>query len=603
MTQSFEFGDFRLELEERRLFFQGQERSLPPKLFDTLALLVQKPDHLITKDEFLNRLWPETFVGEDTLAQNISLLRKVLSEGANGQEYVATVPRRGYRFVAHVATKPAVGRPVSKSAPSDADHTGHGHKAPKNQAGIVSPIPSESPHLSASRTENRVFRLGWIRIAAVSSIVLSAGVATFLVMRPVAQNQMKALSFVQLTNDAHPKTGPLRTDGTRIYTTEYLPELHGVIVQVSIKGGEITSFSSPLRKPQVADISPDGTELLLMNDELSGPPSLWIQSVIGGDPRRVGELAAEYASWGPDDQTVAYSKSQEIYIAKKDGTLSRKLLTAPGVPLDLKFSPDGTKLRFTLAQGQDKTTSLWEASADGSHPRSLLPDWNAGGSECCGVWTTDGKYYIFQSWQNARREIWAIQENGSTRLRRTRRVPEQVTAGPMDFSYPIAGKDGRELFAIGTLPRAEVVWYDLREHQFNPYLPGISAEGLDFSQDGKWVTYASYPEATLWRSRIDGSDRRQLTFPPMRVFLPRWSPDGKQIAFLGGPPGGRWKLGGPWKIYLISIDGGSPQQLLPGETNESVFKPAWFSPEVSGHGIPPNTIDFPSADQVGSSRL
>src|SRR5262245_7249433 len=106
MTHSFEFGDFRLELEERRLFFQVQERSLPPKLFDTLALLVQKPDHLIAKDEFLNLLWPETFVGEDTLAQNISLLRKVLNEGANGQEYVATVPRRGYRFVARVTTKP-----------------------------------------------------------------------------------------------------------------------------------------------------------------------------------------------------------------------------------------------------------------------------------------------------------------------------------------------------------------------------------------------------------------------------------------------------------------------------------------------------------------
>src|SRR5262249_4803280 len=155
--------------------------------------------------------------------------------------------------------------PVSESAPSDANHAVHGQHA-NNQAGIVSPSPWESQHISASRTENRMFRLGWIRIAVVSSIVgLSAGVATFLV-RPVEQSPMKAQSFVLLTNDAHPKSGPLRTDGTRIYTTEYLPELHGAVVQVSIKGGEITTFSSPLRKPRMADISPDGTELLLMND-------------------------------------------------------------------------------------------------------------------------------------------------------------------------------------------------------------------------------------------------------------------------------------------------------------------------------------------------
>src|SRR4029077_19141458 len=127
-------------------------------------------------------------------------------------------------------------------------------------------------------------------------------------------------------------------------------------------------------------------------------------------------------------------------------------------------------------------------------------------------------YFVFESAKSGRRDIWSIQENALGKVLH----PERVTAGPLDFSYPIAGKDGRELFAIGTLPRAEVLRYDLRGHRFTPYLPGISAEGLDFSKDGAWVTYASYPEATLWRSRVDGSDRRQLTFPPMRVFLPRW---------------------------------------------------------------------------------
>lgn len=81
MTRSVTFGTFRLELDERRLLRDGEELLLSPKLFDTLALLVENPGHLITKEEFMSRLWPDTFVGEDTLAQNISLLRKVLSAG------------------------------------------------------------------------------------------------------------------------------------------------------------------------------------------------------------------------------------------------------------------------------------------------------------------------------------------------------------------------------------------------------------------------------------------------------------------------------------------------------------------------------------------
>jgi hypothetical protein len=131
-------------------------------------------------------------------------------------------------------------------------------------------------------------------VVAVSSIVgLSAGVATFLVLRRQPPTSMKALSFMQLTNDGHAKEGPLRADGTRIYATEYVTELRNALVQMSINGRDLTSFPTPLRKPRVADISPDGTELLLLNDGLSGPPSLWIQSVIGGDPRRVGDLTAD----------------------------------------------------------------------------------------------------------------------------------------------------------------------------------------------------------------------------------------------------------------------------------------------------------------------
>ena len=96
---------------------------------------------------------------------------------------------------------------------------------------------------------------------------------------------------------------------------------------------------------------------------------------------------------------------------------------------------------------------------------------------------------------------------------------------------------------------------------------GTSAGKLDFSRDGKWLTYVSYPDYALWRSRVDGSDSQQLTFPPMSADLPRWSPDGTQIAFVDS------ELGRPLKIFLVSNQRGTPQELLP-ETHNQV-DPTW----------------------------
>jgi dipeptidyl aminopeptidase/acylaminoacyl peptidase len=90
---------------------------------------------------------------------------------------------------------------------------------------------------------------------------------------------------------------------------------------------------------------------------------------------------------------------------------------------------------------------------------------------------------------------------------------------------------------------------------------------LAFSREGDWVAYVAYPEGTLWRSRVEGSERLQLTFPPMQAFTPQWSPDGKQIAFVATAPGK------PWTIYTVPAEGGSAQQLLPGDRNE--FAPSW----------------------------
>jgi dipeptidyl aminopeptidase/acylaminoacyl peptidase len=145
-----------------------------------------------------------------------------------------------------------------------------------------------------------------------------------------------------------------------------------------------------------------------------------------------------------------------------------------------------------------------------------------------------------------------------------------LTTGPLNYWAALPSKDGKKIFAVGEQPRGELTRYDAKLRQSVPYLGGLSAEQARFSRDGQWAAYVTYPEPILWRSKIDGTDRRQLTFPPMIPGLPRWSPDGKQIAFVGAMPGERFKA------YVISAEGGSAE---PIPSQESVQADPTWSPD------------------------
>jgi TolB-like protein/DNA-binding winged helix-turn-helix (wHTH) protein len=103
----YRFADFSLDVAERRLLRCGVAIPLAPRVFDTLALLLKNSGHLVEKEEFMKQLWPDTFVGDDALARNISILRKVLGGSSDSQSVIATVPKKGYRFVAKV-TRPGL---------------------------------------------------------------------------------------------------------------------------------------------------------------------------------------------------------------------------------------------------------------------------------------------------------------------------------------------------------------------------------------------------------------------------------------------------------------------------------------------------------------
>ena len=105
----YEFGEFRVDVRERQLLRNGRPIPLTGKGFDTLRVMLERAGRLVTKDELIQQLWPDTVVEENNLNQNISAVRKALDEQASGPRYIETVPRAGYRFVAVMAQGPLQG--------------------------------------------------------------------------------------------------------------------------------------------------------------------------------------------------------------------------------------------------------------------------------------------------------------------------------------------------------------------------------------------------------------------------------------------------------------------------------------------------------------
>jgi hypothetical protein len=146
-------------------------------------------------------------------------------------------------------------------------------------------------------------------------------------------------------------------------------------------------------------------------------------------------------------------------------------------------------------------------------------------------------------------------------------APNQLTQGAMGFDSITPMPDGKKLLVRGLVPRFELVQYDQRSRQFIPFLSGISADDLEFSRDGKWVVYVSEPDKTLWRSRIDGTDRLQLTSPPVLPIVPRWSPDGARIVYTDA------QHGRSWRNLLVSAQGGPATEMYP--ENDYQCDPTW----------------------------
>jgi Tol biopolymer transport system component/aminoglycoside phosphotransferase (APT) family kinase protein len=404
--------------------------------------------------------------------------------------------------------------------------------------------------VAVATAERPKIKSRWLWPAALTGLLAVAALVWYVLPASVP----KVTRITQITHDGY-SMGNMLTDGARVYVTQFRPE--GVVLaQVSASGGETSVIPTPVKNMIIYDISSDRSQILVGTAEESGSGQtpLWTVPVPAGSPRRLGDILAREGSWSRDGQQLVFPKGSALYLAKADGTAPHLLVSVVGTAFAPHFSPDGGRIRFSL-QNQANTTALWEVRTDGSNLHQLLEGWHTPPNQCCGRWTEDGRYYVFQDGS----DIFALAEASSI-FRGTAHTPVQLTTGPVQYAAATPDVSGKKLFVQGVQPRAELVRYDSAAKQFVPFLQGISAGDVDFSRDGKWVTYVSLPDLTLWRSRVDGSDRLQLA--PAAAALPRWSPDGTQIAYHSA------EFGKPWKIFLVSAQGGPPEELLPEKVAE-----------------------------------
>lgn len=552
----FRFAEFEVREREFCICNGSAIEPVEPRSFRLLLILLRNPQKVVAKEELLDAVWDDVEVTQNSLTQSIVKLRQRLGDDARAPRFIETVSKVGYRFMVPV-----------ESVPDRSEENNSQHLGKVAAAEDLSPVVESGAGAGAPLITEEARRSGAWRWWIGGAVLLAAlGGMGWWLGRPLSPPRIS--EYVQITRDGHAKI-LAGTDGNRLYFTQVSPtyESPRSLAEVAATGGEIAQI--PIAVPGgmflAVDVSPDGSSSLIASVENGNPAfAFWSARLVGGSLRRLGSW--EGGVYSPDGRSVAYATVEgDLWIMGNDGSGAHKLGPVGGGGLSMPaWSPDGSAIRYGARDGR-----IWEIAANGSNPHLLLPGWRGADKECCGHWTPDGKFFVFVSGQlwGDRGQIWALDERRGL-LRRPPAEPIQLTSGPTQWGVPIPSKDGKKIFAEGTNRHGELSRYDAKSRLFQPFLKGISAEGVAFSRDGASVAYVSYPDGVLWKANRDGSNPVQLSQQSMHPQNPSWSPNGTQILFMDAAA-----PRAP-KSYIVPSEGGIPQRLLP-EMDQEMSDPSW----------------------------
>ena len=552
----YQFGRFRLDTGERELYREGQPVALTPKLAATLIALVEKHGHIVEKAELMRSVWPETAVEEGNLTQNVHNLRKLLSDRTESGVVIETVPRRGYRLMGEVLEEP-IGSPAVAQA-----------------TGSIEPLASERPSAQFAGRASR-----WVWVAAAIVVALSLGIVVWsgpwrLPVDAAAADSRAPRGVVPLTSLPGEKIRPaLSPDGTRVTFSWDRGEGHDLYVKntatdaalLLARGGSFSAWS------------PDGLFIAFIRrfiDEQGGRRAeVSIVPAQGGSTRQLWiapeRLVDVGLDWSPDGAHVVVSARNAVGMPRRllliaTASGERRWLSNPpadsvGDNLPI-FSPSGDSIAFVRETELGRRIHILKLA--GGDPRQLSP---SGHDIRRLAWDHDGQTLVFWSDRDGT-GLWRL----SIVTGEAEPIPG-VGEGAGDPS--VSRLTGRLAFTQVLLDQ-NLYRVDLRSRDKAP-LQLLSASTRrdvqgDISPDGSRIAFVSTRGGTaeIWTSQLDGSAPAQLSDLRTACRHPRWSPDGRSIAFAASQSGS-----GRSHIYVVDVSSGLVRRLTSGTSDD--MWPTW----------------------------
>lgn len=469
---------------------------------------------------------------------------------------------------------PGGGRQVVFAYPDEIDEwlkNGHGAPSEDGAHGAL-------PDTTASTTQQAPEKEGTALTLPVdlAKKLLFSGIAivllllaAFAVLRIVLPKQILLDGEIQITDDGAHKVG-LVTDGSKLYFGEQ-HEGRILLSSVSSQGDNVEEIQTPFVQAEPVAITSDGQKLLILAGEgMERERALWIVHLRGGSPQRVGAVLCHSAAWSPNGKEIAYASGNAIYLTADNGISTRSIQHFAGVPQQLHWSIDGKRILFLLRDMATWKTALWKIDLDDSDHFvvtaviPLIPGAEQYGNISSPFDNDDGTFVgidgihatilalIKSSWP------WSHTFKSSKFADELNGVESLAVDTSAHRLYLLRSAHGHD----------EVVLFDKQTRKFLPFLPGVWARDVDFSKDGRWIVYVREPGGILCVANAHGGPVREIdTSGIVSTQLPRWSPDGKQIAFMGRRPDK------PWRIYVTPAAGGGVREASIGTDSQGA--PTW----------------------------
>lgn len=600
----YEFGPFHLNAGERLLLRGHQVVPLTPKVFDTLLALVEHHGHVLEKDELMKTLWPDSFVEESSLSQNISLLRKALGEGNSERQYIETIPRRGYRFVADVRVvesestdivieqRTAARVIIEEEEISDANQNGFANEAAQTEivpsngraaspTGIITTAAESKAALSTSTARPSFLKRHQKPFAfALAAFALALIALPFNLKSRLAENFSRNKAQAHFTSINITKL----TDVGRVKHLAISPDSKHVGYVLEGRGGQslwvkqVASTSNVEILPPVEveydgiTFSRDGDFIYYITRPRNGPLGvLYRVPFLGGTPIKVKEDVDSPITFSPDTKQYAFIRGYPerselaLIIADIDGSAEREL-SARAQPDSYSFagpawSPDGKTIACAVSNSTpiDSNVKLVGIDVSSGVERPLSAQGWGWISQV--AWLGDGSGVIFPAWnQNSpviNDQIWFVSYPGGEARKITNDLNGYHSVSVGADSNTLVTVQADRLANFWVVPNGDANRATKITHGAGDILGEFY--GMSLAPDGRIVyTSTVITASNIWIMEADGSRRKQLTFEVPGNFHPAVSPDGRYIVFVSRSTGRR-------NIWRMDVDGSNLKQLTDGE--------------------------------------